>query len=87
MQGLGTQPDNYTFHVVWKVCSNLLAFQEGNDIHNHIISTKFELNVSVGTILRKVITNVGIWVIVLSDIGFSLHLKSILSCVDGFKFA
>ncbi|KAF8413525.1 hypothetical protein HHK36_001516 [Tetracentron sinense] len=51
MLDYGLQPDNFTFPFVLKACSTLSALQEGRDIHQHVIRTKWESDVFVGAAL------------------------------------
>ncbi|KAF8390823.1 hypothetical protein HHK36_023122 [Tetracentron sinense] len=51
MLDYGLQPDNFTFPFVLKACSTLSALQEGRDIHQHVIRSKWESDVFVGAAL------------------------------------
>eukprot|EP01018_Ginkgo_biloba_P037430 Gb_29872 [translate_table: standard] len=48
MQQEDIKPNNYTFSFVIKACADLLALQEGRDIHYYIVNAGFETDVFVG---------------------------------------
>jgi pentatricopeptide repeat protein len=51
MQDEGVYPNDFTFPLVLKACTDLSALQEGKDIHYHIVRNGFSSNVFVGTAL------------------------------------
>ncbi|XP_059075507.1 putative pentatricopeptide repeat-containing protein At3g13770, mitochondrial [Cryptomeria japonica] len=51
MQGNGIQPDHFTFATVLPVCANLVAIEEGKQMHGHIIKRGFQSDVFVGSAL------------------------------------
>eukprot|EP01018_Ginkgo_biloba_P002288 Gb_24674 [translate_table: standard] len=59
MPGAGIQPDNFTFTLVLKVCASLLAVQEGEEIHYHIVRSGLESDVIVGTALLDMYAKCG----------------------------
>eukprot|EP01018_Ginkgo_biloba_P020813 Gb_00194 [translate_table: standard] len=51
MQEKGIPPDKFTFPLVLKACAGISALQEGKEIHDHIVRSGFEPDVSVGNAL------------------------------------
>eukprot|EP01018_Ginkgo_biloba_P026036 Gb_14323 [translate_table: standard] len=51
MKIAATEPDNFTYPCVLKACASLLAFQEGKEIHGHIIRREFDSDFVVGNAL------------------------------------
>eukprot|EP01018_Ginkgo_biloba_P015274 Gb_41648 [translate_table: standard] len=55
----GMQPDNYTFPCVLKACAALSDLQQGKDIHDYIVRSRFESDVFVGCALVTMYTKSG----------------------------
>ncbi|XP_057861154.2 putative pentatricopeptide repeat-containing protein At3g23330 [Cryptomeria japonica] len=51
MQEVGIKPNNYTYPIMLKACSSLLALEEGRQIHYDIIRNGLESDVYVGAAL------------------------------------
>eukprot|EP01018_Ginkgo_biloba_P032084 Gb_05882 [translate_table: standard] len=51
MQGIGIQPDQFTFASVLSACANLVALEQGKEIHEEIIRSGFQSDVIVGNAL------------------------------------
>eukprot|EP01018_Ginkgo_biloba_P011802 Gb_29543 [translate_table: standard] len=60
MRWAGVQPDNFTFPFVLKACAILSAFQEGKEIHDHILRSGFESDMFVETALVNMYSKCGI---------------------------
>ncbi|KAH9287809.1 hypothetical protein KI387_031926, partial [Taxus chinensis] len=59
MQELGINPNNYTYPILLKACSSLLALQEGRHIHYDIIRNGLESDVYVGAALVDMYSKCG----------------------------
>eukprot|EP01018_Ginkgo_biloba_P017735 Gb_08968 [translate_table: standard] len=55
----GKQPDKFTFPCVLKACGGLSAFQQGKAIHDRIIRSGFDSDVSVGNALVAMYSKCG----------------------------
>lgn len=51
MQGTGTYPSSVTFSSVLSVCANLVALQQGREVHGYVIRRGVQCNVSMGNAL------------------------------------
>eukprot|EP01018_Ginkgo_biloba_P001343 Gb_25869 [translate_table: standard] len=51
MQRTGIQPNRFTFASVLPSCANLEALERGMEIHNHIVRSGFQCDLSVGNAL------------------------------------
>eukprot|EP01018_Ginkgo_biloba_P005831 Gb_35190 [translate_table: standard] len=47
MQGVGIQPNSFTFPNILRACAALSALEEGKEIHYHIVRTGIEANIFV----------------------------------------
>eukprot|EP01018_Ginkgo_biloba_P019587 Gb_24126 [translate_table: standard] len=59
MQGIGIQPNNFTFPFVLTACAGLLALKEGKEIHDDIIRARFESDVYIGNALLNMYCKCG----------------------------
>lgn len=51
MQDHGLEPDNFTLPFVLKACSALSDIKTGMDVHEHVVKTRWEMDVFVGAAL------------------------------------